>query len=80
MATAFIPMPLTNGLTAAIMPETLLKHFGVKSLKGFGIDKLNLGIIAAGVALHYLNETEHRNLQHISAISRIEEDSIPVAG
>ncbi len=53
--------------------ETLLKHFGVKSLKGFGIDKLNLGIIAAGVTLHYLNETEHRNLQHISAISRIEE-------
>ncbi len=54
--------------------ETLLKHFEVKSLKGFGIDKLNLGITAAGVALHYLNETEHRNLQHISAISRIEED------
>ncbi|HWZ35529.1 MAG TPA: DNA mismatch repair protein MutS, partial [Mucilaginibacter sp.] len=54
--------------------ETLLKLFGVKSLKGFGIDKLNLGIVAAGVALHYLNETEHRNLQHISAISRIEED------
>ncbi|PLW90586.1 DNA mismatch repair protein MutS, partial [Mucilaginibacter sp.] len=54
--------------------ETLLKHFGVKSLKGFGIDKLGLGIVAAGVALHYLNETEHRNLQHISAISRIEED------
>jgi len=53
--------------------ETLLKHFGVKSLKGFGIDKLNLGIVAAGVVLHYLNETEHRNLQHISAISRIEE-------
>ncbi len=54
--------------------ETLLKHFGVKSLKGFGIDKQTLGIVAAGVALHYLNETEHRNLQHISAISRIEED------
>src|SRR6195952_4538250 len=54
--------------------ETLVKHFGVKSLKGFGIDRLNLGIVAAGVALHYLNETEHRNLQHISAISRIEED------
>jgi DNA mismatch repair protein MutS len=54
--------------------EVLLKHFGVKSLKGFGIDKLSLGIVAAGVALHYLNETEHRNLQHISAISRIEED------
>jgi DNA mismatch repair protein MutS len=54
--------------------ETLTKHFGVTSLKGFGIEKLNLGIVAAGVALHYLNETEHRNLQHISAISRIEED------
>ncbi|MFI5163120.1 MAG: DNA mismatch repair protein MutS [Sphingobacteriales bacterium] len=53
--------------------ETLLKHFGVKSLKGFGIERLNLGIIAAGVTLHYLNETEHRNLQHISSISRIEE-------
>jgi DNA mismatch repair protein MutS len=54
--------------------ETLLKHFEVKSLKGFGIDRLNLAVIAAGVALHYINETEHRNLQHISAISRIEED------
>ncbi|MBS7563452.1 DNA mismatch repair protein MutS [Mucilaginibacter sp. Bleaf8] len=54
--------------------ETLLKHFGVKSLKGFGIEKLSLGVVAAGVTLHYLNETEHRNLQHISAISRIEED------
>ncbi|MBS1526707.1 MAG: DNA mismatch repair protein MutS [Bacteroidetes bacterium] len=53
--------------------ETLLKHFGVKSLKGFGVDRLGLGIVAAGVALHYLNETEHRNLQHISSISRIEE-------
>lgn len=54
--------------------ETLLKHFEVKSLKGFGIDRLPFGIVAAGVALHYLNETEHRNLQHISTISRIEED------
>src|SRR5690606_25068748 len=40
----------------------------------FGIDNLKLAIVAAGVALHYLNETEHRNLQHISTISRIEED------
>ncbi len=54
--------------------ECMLKHFAVQSLKGFGIDKLSLGIVAAGVALHYLNETEHRNLQHISAISRLEED------
>ena len=54
--------------------ETLLKHFEVKSLKGFGIERLNLAITAAGVALHYLNDTEHRNLGHISSISRIEEE------
>lgn len=54
--------------------EFILKHFDVKSLKGFGIDKLSLAVVAAGVALHYLNETEHRNLQHISSVSRIEED------
>jgi DNA mismatch repair protein MutS len=54
--------------------ETLLKHFEVKNLKGFGIDRLNLAIIAAGVTLHYINETEHRNLQHITGISRIEPD------
>lgn len=54
--------------------ESLLKHFEVKSLKGFGIDRMPTGIIAAGVSLHYLNETEHRNLQHITHIARIEED------
>ncbi|MDB5120864.1 MAG: mismatch repair protein MutS [Sphingobacteriales bacterium] len=54
--------------------ETLLKHFEVVSLKGFGIERLTLAIKAAGVALHYLNETEHRKLQHISSIARIEED------
>ena len=52
----------------------LLKHFDVQSFKGFGIEKMNLAIIAAGVALHYLNETEHRNLQHISSLARIEEE------
>jgi DNA mismatch repair protein MutS len=54
--------------------ESLLKHFEVNSMKGFGIDRMPVGIVAAGVALHYLNETEHRNLQHISNIGRIEED------
>lgn len=54
--------------------DTIFKHFEVNTLKGFGIDNLKLAIVAAGVALHYLNETEHRNLQHISTISRIEED------
>ena len=54
--------------------EILFKHFEVNSLKGFGIEKMALASIAAGVALHYLNETEHRNLQHISGMARIEED------
>ena len=54
--------------------EILIKHFEVNSLKGFGVDKLQTGIVAAGVILHYLNETEHRNLKHISAIARLEED------
>ncbi|TKC09257.1 DNA mismatch repair protein MutS [Pedobacter frigoris] len=54
--------------------EILTKHFEVNSLKGFGVDKLQTGIVAAGVVLHYLNETEHRNLKHISSISRLEED------
>jgi DNA mismatch repair protein MutS len=54
--------------------ETLTKHFEVTSLKGFGVDKLQTGTIAAGVILHYLNETEHRNLKHITSISRLEED------
>lgn len=55
--------------------ETLTKHFEVASLKGFGIERMQSGIVAAGVILHYLGETEHRNLQHITSISRIEQDS-----
>lgn len=54
--------------------ELLLKHFEVSTLKGFGVERLSLAIIAAGVSLHYLNETEHHNLQHISTLSRVEED------
>ncbi|MCC6689939.1 MAG: DNA mismatch repair protein MutS [Bacteroidia bacterium] len=54
--------------------ESLLKHFNTKSLKGFGIENMDLGIIAAGVALHYLAETQHDKVKHITAISRIEEE------
>src|SRR5690554_389694 len=54
--------------------ETLTKHFDVKNLKGFGVDHLAEGIIAAGAALHYLTETRHTKLQHISRLSRIAED------
>lgn len=54
--------------------ETLLRHFEVRSMKGYGIDRMPIAVLTAGVALHYLNEAEHRNLQHISNISRIEEE------
>ncbi len=54
--------------------EVLLKQFDTNSLKGFGIDNLNLGIISAGAALHYLAATQHDRVQHIQSISRIEED------
>ncbi|TPV35800.1 DNA mismatch repair protein MutS [Paucihalobacter ruber] len=55
--------------------ELLTKHFETKSLKGFGIDDLYEGIIASGAILHYLGETQHHKLKHISAISRIAEDA-----
>lgn len=55
--------------------DLLLKHFKTSSLKGFGIEEFLNGKIAAGVILHYLNETHHEQLNHISSISRIEEDN-----
>lgn len=54
--------------------ETLLKHFQTKSLKGFGVHDLYEGIVAAGSILHYLAETQHNKLEHITAINRIAED------
>lgn len=51
--------------------ETLIKHFQTNSLKGFGIDDLYEGIIACGAILHYLSETQHHKIQHISHIQRI---------
>jgi DNA mismatch repair protein MutS len=55
--------------------ETLQNHFEVKTLKGFGIEDLKNGIIAAGAVLYYLSETQHNQLKHIQAISRIAEDN-----
>jgi len=54
--------------------ETLAKHFQTTSLKGFGVDEMQNGIIAAGAALYYLQQTRQEALVHISAISRLEED------
>src|SRR6185437_11086278 len=58
----------------AFATEILLKHFQTHSLKGFGIDKMNAGIIAAGAVLHYLKDTEHPQLQHITSIQRIDRE------
>ncbi|MBM3436932.1 MAG: DNA mismatch repair protein MutS, partial [Bacteroidetes bacterium] len=55
--------------------DLLLKHFKTTSLKGFGIENFPLGTIAAGVILHYLNETHHDKSAHITKISRIEEEN-----
>jgi DNA mismatch repair protein MutS len=54
--------------------ESLLKHFGTHSLKGFGIDGMKDGIIASGAILHYLKDTEHPNLQHITSLQRINKE------
>lgn len=54
--------------------ESLNKHFGTKNLKGFGVESLTDGIIAAGAILHYLSETQHNKLGHITYLSRIEEE------
>jgi DNA mismatch repair protein MutS len=55
--------------------ETLQNHFDVKSLKGFGIQDLKNGIVAAGAVLYYLSETQHNQLKHIQNIQRIAEDN-----
>ena len=49
----------------------LLDHFNTKSLKGFGVEDIKLGTVAAGSIIHYLDDTEHNNLTHISTLQRI---------
>ena len=58
----------------AYSQESLLKHFGTHSLKGFGIEGMQEGIIAAGAILHYLKDTEHPNLGHITSVQRIDRE------
>jgi len=60
--------------TVDFTKELLLSHFGTVSLKGFGISEFENGIIAAGIALYYLSETQHDKVKHITKIARIEED------
>ncbi|MCC3153229.1 DNA mismatch repair protein MutS [Hymenobacter sp. BT770] len=54
--------------------DTLTRHFKTTSLKGFGVDTLKEGIVAAGCILHYLAETKHSDLGHVAALGRLEED------
>ena len=60
--------------TADAANDRLLKQFETSSLKGFGIQSLSFGIIAAGAILYYLDITQHEQLGHITSLSRIEED------
>ncbi len=60
--------------TESTAREKLRKHFEVKNLKGFGVDHLNSGIVAAGVVLQYLEITQHLQLGHITSLRRIEEE------
>ena len=60
--------------TSQTAHDKLTRHFEVKNLKGFGVDGLRAGIIAAGAILQYLELTQHTQLQHINHISRIEEE------
>ncbi len=61
-------------LTRQAAEERLNKQFGTANLKGFGVDRLPNGVIAAGAILHYLDMTQHLQTQHIRHLSRIEED------
>ena len=60
--------------TPEFSEDILLKHFQITSFKGFGVEEQKEGLVAAGAALHYLFETQHNQVAHISKISRIEED------
>ena len=76
MATGFILIPWKAGyLMKTYASENLLKHFQTHSLKGFGIESLPQGIIAAGAIIHYLKDTEHPNLQHITTIQRLDREN-----
>ena len=54
--------------------QKLLKHFGTKSLKGFGVDHLHSGVVASGAIMQYLELTQHTSVGHITHLQRIEEE------
>jgi DNA mismatch repair protein MutS len=71
----FYTYPLDEWIfTTQYAQETLLKHFATHSLKGFGVEEMQEAHIAAGATLHYLKDTEHPHLQHITGMQRIDQD------
>lgn len=71
----FYPYPLDEWIfSGPYALQTLESHFGVNSLKGFGVEALSLGIIAAGAVVYYLKETEHPDLKHITSLRRIDRE------
>lgn len=58
----------------AYAADSLLKHFQTHSLKGFGVEDMKNGLTAAGAIIHYLKDTEHPNLQHITSLQRIDRE------
>lgn len=54
--------------------ESLCEHFQTNSLKGFGVDNLSSGLVASGAILHYLKETQHNKIKHITSIERVHEE------
>jgi len=61
--------------TSEFATDLLLRHFGTVSFKGFGIEELPQGIVAAGAVMHYLSETRHDQIAHVNSISRIDEQN-----
>lgn len=73
--TKFVTFELDDWVfTDQTAPQKLLKHFKTKNLKGFGVDHLRNGIVAAGAIMQYLELTQHTHISHITSLRRIEED------
>ncbi len=73
--TRFVTFELDDWVfTEQTANQKLLKHFQVKTMKGFGVDHLRSGLVAAGAILQYLEITQHTQIGHITTISRIEEE------
>ena len=73
--TRYCTFPMEDWMfTEQAATQKLLKHFGTKTLKGFGVERMECGVIAAGAILHYLELTLHPNISHITTLARIEQE------